>query len=98
MSSLFTMCACGRNKIPHDAPHQRCVQCLGLEHLFDICPECVAVNRSNKARRTLQLNAWKDTGTFTSRAKAAAYFKQSGTLDVLRLEISASFSSTVEDS
>ena len=98
MSALFVMCVCGRNKIPQNNPHQRCLQCLGLDHPYDLCPECTSVHRSVKARRALQLKAWRATGQFMSRAKSAAYFKQMGNMEAVRTEISASFSTTVNES
>ena len=98
MSALFVVCGCGRNKISQVAPHQKCLQCLGLQHPFDLCPQCLTLSRSCKARRSLQLKAWAATGQFMSRAKAVAYFKQIGSMDSVRAEISASFSTTVNDS
>ena len=86
------MCRCGRNRITEDAPHHLCIQCLGLQHPYDSCVECTKVNKSTKARRTVQLKAWQATGSYLSRAKSVQYFKSQGQLDSLKADVSGSFS------
>ena len=99
MSSVpNVICVCGLNRITFDTPHGRCIQCLGLDHPYDICPQCLAVSKSTKAGRTLQLKAWRAAGHYLSQAKAIAFFKQQGQLQEIKADVSGSFSSTVDNS